>query len=69
MLLIGTSATVYPAAGFPIAAKSRGAFLIEVNLYPTPLSPDCDVVLKGPSGEILPRLVEEVREGLKGREG
>ena len=65
MLAIGTSATVYPAASFPTAAKARGAYLIEVNLYETPLSDECDVVLRGPSGEILPKVLERVRR-LKG---
>ncbi|MBI4299245.1 MAG: NAD-dependent deacylase [Chloroflexi bacterium] len=66
MLVIGTSNMVYPAAGFPTEAKARGGYLIEVNLYETPLTDECDVVLRGPSGEILPRVVEAVR-GLKGR--
>ncbi len=62
MLLVGTSATVYPAAGFPSAAARRGARFIEVNLYETPLSDMCDVVLRGPSAEILPAIVESIRQ-------
>ena len=62
MLLIGTSATVYPAAGFPAVAKAHGASHIEVNPNETPLTDDCDVVLRGPSGEALPQLVERVKE-------
>ena len=65
MLLIGTSATVYPAAGFPAVAKAHGASLIEVNPNETSLSDECDVILRGPSGEALPQLVERVKE-LKG---
>ncbi len=56
-LSVGTSGIVHPAASLPLAAKSRGAFLIEVNPDPTPLSPSADLVLRGPSGEILPALV------------
>lgn len=61
MLLIGTSAVVYPAAEFPIIARRRGARLIEVNPLETSLSDACDVVLRGPAGEVMPRLVTQVR--------
>ena len=40
MLVAGTSATVYPAAGFPIAIAERGGDLIEVNPYPSELTSD-----------------------------
>ena len=62
MLLIGTSAVVYPAAGLPDIARTRHASIIEVNPLETPLSDMCDVKLRGPSGEVLPRLVERVKE-------
>jgi NAD-dependent deacetylase len=52
--VVGTSAIVYPAAGLPLAAKRAGAFLVEVNPEPTPLSDACDVTLRGPAGEVLP---------------
>lgn len=54
--VVGTSAIVYPAAGLPAAAGRAGAFLVEVNPEPTPLSDLCDVTLRGPAGEVLPRL-------------
>ena len=62
MLLVGTSATVYPAAAFPSVARRRGASLIEVNLYETPFSGECDVVIRGPSAENLPLVVERVKK-------
>ena len=62
MLSIGTSATVYPAAGFPVEVKEKGGYLIEANPNDTPLSRYSDVVLRGPTGEILPRVVERVKE-------
>lgn len=52
--VVGTSAIVYPAASLPLAAKRAGAFLVEVNPEPTPLSDACDVTLRGPAGEVLP---------------
>lgn len=64
MLVAGTSATVYPAAQFPIALRQRGGELIEVNPYETELTPLCAETLRGPAGEILPRLVERVRHFL-----
>lgn len=63
MLVLGTSGTVYPAAAFPQQARSQGAYLIEVNTDETPFSSRCDVSLRGPCGELLPRLVALVRSG------
>ncbi|MBU1937331.1 NAD-dependent deacylase [bacterium] len=58
-LSVGTSALVHPAASLPEIAKSSGAFLFEINLEPTPLTPYADVFLEGPSGEILPELLAQ----------
>ena len=66
MISAGTSATVYPAAGFPETLKLRGGYVIEANTNETPLSPLCDVVLRGPTSETLPMLVRRI-ESLKGR--
>lgn len=62
MIVAGTSATVYPAAGFPMAIAERGGYLIEVNPYPSELTALCRVTLPGAAGEVLPALVERVRE-------
>ena len=62
MIVAGTSATVYPAASFPESVKERGGCLIEVNPNETPLTHRSDVVLRGPTGETLPRVVDRVRE-------
>jgi NAD-dependent deacetylase len=51
---VGTSALVYPAAFLPEIAREAGAYLVEVNPEPTPLSTICDEVLSGRAGEILP---------------
>lgn len=59
VLLVGTSAVVYPAAEFPIIAHRQGARLIEVNPQETPLSDICSAVLRAPSGEALPLLLEQ----------
>jgi NAD-dependent deacetylase len=60
-LSIGTSAVVYPAASLPLMAKRSGAFLVEVNPEPTPLTESADEFLRGLAGEVLPALVEEAR--------
>ena len=61
MLLVGTSAFVYPAAGFPQAVKRRGGALIEVDPYETGLTSFCDVSLRGKAGEIVPRLLDYIK--------
>jgi NAD-dependent protein deacetylase/lipoamidase len=60
MLVAGTSATVYPAAQFPLDVRQRGGDLIEINLYESELTPYCTVSLRGPSATLLPQLVERV---------
>lgn len=64
MIVAGTSATVFPAAGFPRVVKERGGYLIEANPNDTPLTPYCDVVLRGPTGETLPLVVEHVKDAM-----
>lgn len=61
-LVVGTSGVVWPAAGIPLEAQMHGAFTIEVNPQLTELTPRLDVSLRGPSGEVLPRLWRRVRE-------
>lgn len=58
MLVVGTSATVQPAAYFPVLVYERGGTLIEVNPYETELTPRAAASLRAPAGEVLPRLVE-----------
>lgn len=65
-LSIGTSAVVYPAAHYPMLAVQRGVQLIEVNPEPTPLTDLAMVILRGPSGAVLPQVVDAVRERLPG---
>ena len=52
--IVGTSAVVYPAAALPEIASEAGAFTVEINPEPTPLSDLCDEVIGGKAGEILP---------------
>jgi NAD-dependent deacetylase len=62
VLVIGTSAVVYPAASIPITAKERGATVIEINMERTPLTDQVsDYFIAGSAGEIIPAMVEEVK--------
>ena len=57
-LSVGTSTVVYPAAQLPFEALRHGKVVLEVNPTDTPLSASATFALRGPSGEVLPRLVE-----------
>jgi NAD-dependent deacetylase len=61
LLTIGTSGVVFPAASLPIEAKRSGAFVVEINPEPTPLTDIADEFVRGRSGEILPSLVEHLK--------
>jgi NAD-dependent deacetylase len=61
MLVIGTSATVQPAATIPIISKHSGARVIEINTEPTPLTHSVsDYLIAGRAGEMMRRVVTEV---------
>jgi len=62
VLIVGTSATVYPAAALPFTAREQGATIIECNIEETEFTGAItDIFLQGPAGAVLPRLVREVR--------
>ncbi|MDO8636610.1 MAG: NAD-dependent deacylase [Dehalococcoidia bacterium] len=76
MLICGTSAVVYPFAYLPRVAKHKatetglanlektpGVKIIEVNAEPTPLTEEgvSDYLIRGKTGEILPKIVDEVK--------
>ncbi len=57
LLVIGTSGLVQPAASFASAAKSSGAYVVEINLEQTPNAYFADEVLTGRASEIAPGLI------------
>lgn len=62
LLVIGTSATVRPAADLPRIAAERGATVIEVNVECSCLTDKVsDMILLGKAGEALPKVVDAVR--------
>jgi len=56
---IGTSAAVYPAAGLIAQALRTRANVLEVNPEETPFSARADWSIRGQSGQVLPRIVDE----------
>ena len=66
MMVCGTSAVVYPFAALPRAAKppcKTVTTIIEINAEPTPLTHEgiSDYLIRGKTGEVLPRIVGIIR--------
>ena len=60
LLVVGTSAVVHPAASLVPIAKEKASTIIEINLTQTEASALADIGLYGPSGQLLPRLVDRL---------
>ena len=56
-LAVGSTLSVWPAAGVPLAAARRGARLVIVNDGETDLDEAASARIRGRSGEVLPGLV------------
>ena len=63
LVVVGTSAVVYPAAGLVSVAADAGAKVIEVNPQASALAHLADVTLRAPAGEALPLIDAWLREG------
>lgn len=61
LLVVGTSAVVQPVASFPAVARNSGAFIVEINVEPTPISGWVDESIRGKSGHVLPQLLENMK--------
>jgi len=57
-LSVGTSSTVYPAAGLANLAKENNAMAVEINPNPTTHTSDFDFSVAGKSGVVFPKLIE-----------
>lgn len=60
MIVLGSSLTVYPAAGFPQYAKQLGASLVIVNREPTDQDNTADLVIHESIGDVLSRAVAQL---------
>ena len=57
-IVVGSSLVVYPAAGFPIAAKDQGAKLVIINRDATELDHIADLVINAEIGPTLSALID-----------
>ncbi len=62
LLILGTSGMVYPAAYIPEHAKKTGARIIEINATGCCFPDLVDVGIVGKTGEMLPPIVERVKD-------
>ncbi|NLD37480.1 MAG: NAD-dependent deacylase [Desulfatiglans sp.] len=60
MILIGTSAIVYPAAYLPVTAKKNSAIIIEINLENS--FKDSDIIIEEKSGIALPEIEAKMKK-------
>jgi NAD-dependent deacetylase len=58
LLLVGTSANVFPVGALPRSVQARGGVLMEFNLEATPLTPLSRIHFRGPVEATLPRFAE-----------
>jgi NAD-dependent deacetylase len=62
VLVAGTSGVVEPAASLPYRARYyNDAFVIDVNPERNPITDYADLFLEGPSGVILPQVIDAMR--------
>jgi NAD-dependent deacetylase len=65
MPVVGTSGVVQPAASLPYYARRHNhAFIIDVNPAPDEITPLADLFLDGPSGQVLPQVVQAMQEAV-----
>jgi NAD-dependent deacetylase len=67
MLVIGTSAVVYPAAQLPMTTRSHGGMIVEINVERTDLSEFADVFIQGSASEVLSELVDKIKRRKRGQ--
>jgi NAD-dependent deacetylase len=60
ILVVGTSAVVYPAAALATRYNDR-AFVAEINPEATAISDRIDCALRGSAAELLPRLLDDLQ--------
>jgi NAD-dependent deacetylase len=61
-MVVGSTLLVQPAALMPVYAKQNGAYLAIVNLSETPCDDLSDVLIRGKAGEVLPGMVDAVKD-------
>lgn len=61
-IVIGSTLLVTPASYMPRYAVDYGAKLVIVNLSETPMDEEATVLIRGRAGEIMPRIVDRVKD-------
>jgi NAD-dependent deacetylase len=61
IVVVGTSGSVYPAAGFAVEVRRHEGHVIEINVDDEHKPYANDVYLRGKAAELLPALVAEIR--------
>jgi len=59
LLAIGSTLSVYPVAAVVPLAHDAGARIVIVNAEPTAMDDLADAILRGPIGDLLPRLLRD----------
>lgn len=62
LFVVGTSSLVHPAAGLPLLALQKNIPVVEINPDDTPLSRMVNLMLRGPSGKVMPKIVDAFRK-------
>ncbi len=62
LFVVGTSSLVYPAAALPMLAYRKQIPIVEMNPEATPLSEIAGYIFRARSGEILPKLLQELQK-------
>jgi NAD-dependent deacetylase len=62
LVVLGSSLLVYPAAYVPRHAKRAGATLVIVNLEPTPLDGEADLVVRARAGVVMAAVLERMSD-------
>ena len=63
-IVLGSTLVVYPAAYMPMYAIEAGAKLVIINLTSTPLDGKAAILIQGKAGEVMPKIMEQVRNRL-----
>jgi len=59
-IVIGSSLVVYPAAYMPVYAIEAGARLVIINLGPTPMDHQADVLIQARAGETMSEIIQKM---------
>jgi len=64
LIVLGSSLLVYPVAFYPRKTISSGAKLAIINIQNTDLDSAAEIVIHSKIGDVLPKIVEKVKEKL-----